>query len=664
MAKVRTIQTSYVSGELDPTAIGRIDTEIYTKSADKLRNVYIRPQGGAFRREGLEYVATTTTSQEARLVPFEFNDIQTYMLVFTPGEMKVYRTDSSTLQTTLSTSPITNITADILKEMRWVQSADTLILVHKDMQPIEITRTGHTTWTASNITFNQIPPYAYGSLTTATPTGSVQPDVTTGQVVLTGTGTAFTTDVAVGQFINMPKGGRIYITAINSNTELEGNIRIELANTSSVASGDWEYESGYEPVMSASRGWVRSIVFHKGRLVLGGLGSRPQTILMSKVGDYYNLDEGTALDDEAINITIDDERVNRITDLLSGRGLQIYTSSREFTIRSSINDALTPQNVASQLIPETNIGSGNPTPSTATRTPSPVSVDGASAFCDLQGTAIHQFIFNDAEQTFRAPRLSELSGHLINTPVAMDIRKSNDNHPTDYVYVVNNDGTVAVMNSLREQSLLAWSLFTTDGEFEDVAVSGNIAYFIVKRTINGATVRYLERLNGDHFMDASTRTDNGSPTTSWSGLAHLNGEEVRVRGDDFILDRETVSGGLLTSSESVTVLEAGLNFSAQVKSLPIEIVIQGQSFAGEFKKLVSANYRLHETRNVKVLTDRKTYVPAFRSFGADVLDDPVPNFTGWKKVWIGGVGRDVQVDITQDEPLEFNVLSCQYGVQV
>lgn len=664
MAKVRTIQASFVSGELDPTAIGRVDTDIYQKAADKLRNVYIRPQGGAFRREGLEYVATTTSNQAARLVPFEFNDVQTYMLVFTPGEFKVYRTDVNTLQATVSSSPVSSLTADIIKEMDWVQSADTLIVVHKDIQPIEITRTSHTSWTAASITISNIPPYAFGSLSTSTPTGSLTPDVTTGQVVVTGGSTTFTTDVAAGQFINMPKGGRIYITAVNSDTELEGNITVELAGTSAVSSGDWEYESGYEPVMSGSRGWARSVRFHKGRLVFGGLGSRPQTLLFSKVGEYYNFDLGTSLDDEGIDITIDDEKVNRINAIVSGRGLQIFTSGGEFTIRSSLNDALTPSNAPSLLAKETPNGSGNPDPSTAKQTPRPTSVDGATAFVNLQGTAIHQFIFNETEQSFNAPRLSELSGHLINDPVSMDIRRANSSQPSDYLYVVNNDGTCAVMNSLREQSLLAWSLFETEGSFEDVAVSGNKAYFIVQRTINSSTVRYVERLNADHFMDASVRTDNGSPTTSWSGLSHLNGETVKVRGDDFILDDEAVSAGAITSSDSATILEAGINFTARVKILPPEIVIQGQNFAGQFKRLVSINMNLYETRNLKVLTDRKTYKPAFRNFGAGILDQAAALFTGWKKVFIGGVGRNTQVEVTQEEPLEFNILSFHLEIQV
>lgn len=583
MANYRTLKASFVSGEVDPTVHGRVDTDIYSKGAKRLRNVYVRPSGGAFRREGLEYIDTTTSSAAGRLVPFEFNDTQTYVLVFTAGQFKVYKTDSNSVQATVSSAPISSLTADMIKEMNWTQSADKLFLVHKDIQPIEITRTSHTNWTAASITFSNIPTFDFGS--------------------------------------------------------------------------------GAEAVISATRGWPRSICFYKDRLVLGGTKSRPQTILMSKIGDYFNLDEGTALADEAINITISDDRVNVIHGVFPGRGLQIFTTGGEFTIRSDLNEALTPESVANQLFKETLHGSGNSNSSVVKRIPRPTSVDGATVFVESGGYVVRQFVFNDVEQSFSAPNISLLSSHLIDDPVAMDIRRAESTHPADYLYLVNSDGTCAVLNSLREQNLLAWSLFETEGDFEDVAVSGRKTYFIVKRTINGSTVRYIERLNASNTMDAS-KVQTAASTTSWSSLSHLNGETVKVRGDDYILEDAAVSAGALTSSEAVAELEAGLSFEAIVTPLPLEIIVEGQNFLGEWKAPVFANILLYQSRDIVVNHNSKRYVPAFREFGDSVLDEPVALYDGWKKVYLGGIKRDVEIEITQDEPLEFNVLAVHFAVRV
>ena len=586
MAKIRTIQNSYASGAIDDKILGRTDTDILSKGALELENVYVSPQGGALRREGLKYVDNTAGNAVARMVGFEFNVEQTYILVFTAGSFKVYKTDVvGSVQATVVSSPISGLTANIIKEMRWTQSADTLYLVHPDIQPIKITRTSDTAWTAANVSFSNIPDYNFGS--------------------------------------------------------------------------------GGEAVISSARGWPRSIAFWRGRLWLGGLKSRPQTILSSKVGLFEDLDEGTSLDDEGINITIDDDSVNAITDVFPGRGFQIFTTGGEFTLRSSLDDPITPSNAFTLLQKETLHGSGPGANATAgTSWCRPKSVDGATIFVEAEGGVVRQFVFNDLEQSFGATNISILSQNIVTDPVSMDIRRAVATHPNDYLYVVNSDGTVCVLNSLRDQSLLAWSKFTTQGSFEDVAVSGRKAFFIVKRVIDDATVRFIEVLDDDHYTDASIRTVSASETTSWSGLDHLDGEALKVRGDGYIFNPATPASGAITSSEPATILEAGLNFSAKVRHVPIDIVIQGQPFSGQYKSPVFANIRLYQSRNIVVTYEGKRQVPSFRNFGDSVLDEAVSNFSGWKKVYMGGVRRDVEVTITQDEPLEFNVLAVSFGVRV
>lgn len=663
MARFKTIQTSFVAGEFDPTLFGRADIDDYKNAADKLRNVYVRPQGGAFRREGLEYYAGVNGNNQARVVSFQFNEEQTYVLVFTAGRMDVYKTDSKTLQATVTTSPISGLTYTQISEMTYTQSADTLILFHKDVQPIRITRTSDTAWTAVNESFENIPAFAFSGVTLTNPSWNIQPDVTTGRVIVSGTSTPnFTAGVYEGQFINMPKGGRIYVTQVNSTTEIEGIITVELESTDVISSGDWELESGYEDVMSSSRGWPRCGTFHKSRLMLGGLKSRPQTLLGSRIGDFFNFEVGEGLDDEAIDVTIDDDEVNIIRHLFSGRGLNIFTSGGEFSLRSSIDEALTPSTAATQIQKETRHGCS---------WTAPVSIDGSVVFIEgeeptdaTKGRIVRQFLYNDAEQSFNANNISILSQHLITNPVQMAIRRSTATHPSNYLYMVNDDGTCAVLNSLREQNLLAITLFETQGDFESVCVSGNKTFFVVKRSIDGSDVRYLEVLNSDNTMDASLVQTSGSETTSWSGLSHLDGEECRVRGDDFILGNETPSSGSITSDESVSELEVGLMFAARVKSVPLDIIIQGQSDLGEFKSCVFANVRCYQSRNFKMTHDGRNFVPNFRQFGDSVLDQPVANFTGWKKLYIGGIRRDVQIEITQDDPLELNILAINFEVRI
>lgn len=571
MAKYRTIQTNFVGGEMDPTGLGRVDSERYVKALEYARNVYIQPLGGAFRREGLKYIATTTSSQAARLVPFSFNVEQDYLLVFTPGEFKVYRDD--VLQATVTSSPISALTATQVAEMRWTQSADTLILVHKDVRPIEITRTGHTTWTAAEITFSNIPTYDFGS--------------------------------------------------------------------------------GAEAVISATRGWPKSITFHGSRLWLGGLGSRPQTLLSSRVGDFFNLNTTTTNDDDGLDITIDDDQVNGIQDMVSGRGLQIFTSSGEYEVRPSLGDPITPKLIATQLRRQTNHGSANV---------KPVTLEGTTLFMERGGLVLRGFLYNDFEQNYTSTAITTYNASLIVTPVAMTHRASTEGFAGDYVYIANSDGTVAVLSYMRDQSLAAFSLFETQGEIEDIVTLDRDVYTITKRSINSADVRFIEKLDSSLKLDAAETATNGSPTTSWTGFGHLNGEQCSIFGDDFILTDVTPSSGAFTSSESVSDVEVGLPFLCRLKTVPIEIPIQGQPISGEKKRLVWVNVRLYNSRNVIVKANNNTFRPSFVNFGDNVLDQPVSLFTGWKKSYLRGFAQDAQVEITQDAPLEFNVLSLVMAV--
>jgi hypothetical protein len=649
-------QPAFVGGEISRTIFGRVDKDLYFRGADKLRNVYVSPQGYVFRREGLEYVDTTPSSVAVRLVPFSFNTEQSYLLEFSAGQFRVFKDDA--VVATVTSSPVSALTAAQVQEMKWTQSADTLILVHPDVQPIEITRTSDTVWTTASISFTNIPPFAFGAITVTEPAADITPSAKTGKdVTVTASASVFTSG-HVGQYINIKEGGLIFITAYTSGTVVTGDVQSDLADTSAVTSGNWELETGYEDVWSSGKGWPVSVTFFQGGLWFGGSKSRPQTIWRSNIADFYNFDVGSGLADEAIDVTIDDDQVNAIQNIFAGRNLQVYTTGGEFYIPTDPGTPVTPENA--RLIKATQHGSVNARP---------ISVDGVTLFVEGDdaggGYVVRQFVFNEVEQSYNANDISLQSSHLIRAPKRVAVRGSTESSPTNYVYMVNeDDGTVAVLNMMRSQKLLAWTMFETNagGEFEDVVVLDREVYFVVKRTINSATVRYIEKLNATHFTDAS-KTATGSAQTAWSGFAHLNGETVKVRGDDFMLEDAAVSGGSFTSSEAVDDVEAGINFAAKVTLLPVEAPEQSRIKTGDYRRLVFVNIHLYQSRNVVVQQGSKTFKPPFRNFGDGVLDDPITLFDGWKKVYLNGVDRNAQLTITQEEPLEFQLLAVDVGLR-
>ena len=159
MPRIKNIQAAFSGGAVAANFEGRIDLDAYYKSARDIENCYIDNIGAAFRREGQAYIDNTTTNQKPRFIEFEFNTEQEYLLVFTPGEFKVYTNDIVTA--TVTSAPIDALTADIIEEMDFVQSADTLIIVHPDIPPFTITRSSDTVFTAANITLVDVPQFNF-----------------------------------------------------------------------------------------------------------------------------------------------------------------------------------------------------------------------------------------------------------------------------------------------------------------------------------------------------------------------------------------------------------------------------------------------------------------------------------------------------------------------
>jgi hypothetical protein len=673
---IKVQQVTFGGGELSPDVYARVDTEAYFRACRRARNVYITPQGPAVRREGLKYIATAAGA--GRLVPFEFNTVQKYMLLFTNARMEVYK--NGVYQTAVTSSPITNITTARLTQFNFTQSADKLFIVHPDFQPIEITRTSDTAWTAANVSFVNISKRNFPD-TAGSPTNEVQRLTfsysnanDTFQLELEGE----LTDAIVVDNHEPTTASRIQTAlralSIVSNdttcTHISGGI-FEVTFTGQDGGRNWSamivknivssanmglsvttVTQGGKPtedVWSASRGWPVSVTFHQGRLWFGGSKSLPQTVWASTTGSFFDFNTGAGLDNQAIEYDIDDNQVNAIQNIVSGRDLQIFTSGGEFYARgASTQIGFTPDNF--EISRQTNHGSSKVRP---------ISVDGSTIFCEESGNTIRRFLYNELETSYSAESVTDLASHLISTPVAMAVRRSGGGFASDYVYIVNTTGTCAVMGTRRSQNFLAFSLFNTDGNFEDAAALGSEVYFLVNR---GGT-RYLEVLNSAHYMDSSVRATNGSPTTSWGGLGHLNGVSCAVRGDKYMLNDATPSSGSITSSEAVSDIEVGRPFYAELSPLYPDVNINGRLMTGELRGIAWVNILGEGLRDYTISNGTSTYKVEVDNTSEDVFGVPPQTQDGWYKSYMGGYGREPYVTITQTEPLEFKIKAITIGMR-
>ena len=652
MSRAVTIQSNFTTGELDPLLNSRIDINQYYKALDKARNVLIQPQGGAIRRPGLEYVDTIPSAANpqdgVRLVPFEFSTTQSYMMLFVNNRMYVYKdkelvtningSGNDYLTTTISSSYLTN--------MDYAQSADTLIVVHEDMQPVEITRgASDSTWTITNITFEYIPQYAF-TITTRSPSHTLTPSEVDGNITLTGGGGAFlTTDV--GQYVEANDGlGRARITRYVSSSEVEAIVEIPFFNTDAIASGSWYIELGYEDAWSSSKGWPRTVTFHQGRLYFGGSKSRPNTLFASRVARFYDFNPGETLDDDAIEATLATDSVNAITGMFAGRDLQIFTKGGEFFVSQAALDPITPNNIVI---------------STATRRGSkegikPVGAESGTLFIQRAGKALREFLFSDVELSYISNNISLLSSHLLRSPSDMALRKATSTDDGDLLLIVNaSDGSLATYSILRGQNVIAPSLSTINGDFVKVAVDVDQIYFVVKRTINGSTVYYVEAFNDDNTTDSNVLLTGASlpGTTTVTGLNHLEGETVKVIADDLMQTNKTVSSGQITlDSVPTSYVEIGLDFSPEIKTLPVELKLSSGNVIAQKKRIVEATANMYLTQNLTLN-------------GNDFSFTAGDFYTGLKRRKpILGYDRQGQMTFSQSQPLFFTLLGVEFKVSV
>ena len=725
--------TNFSTGELDPLLRARVDLQQYGNALAKATNVLIQPQGGLRRRPGTKHIlelpnsSTASAGNGVRLVPFQFSVDDSYMLCFTHNRMYVIK--NGVVQANINGSGnsylTTTIGSSIVDDMCWTQSADTLIVVHPDLQPVQIQRTSDTAWTATTVTFDSIPKYAFniqfdtnigstltpsavsgnitltasatnhdtgaaqaGSSTTITlkSTASATNNIYNGMYVTitggTGVGqvriiqsyvgstkvatvdipfttapnstsnysiTTWTTE-SVNQYVNASPQGRARITRYISSTVVEAVTEYPFFNTTVIDAGRWELEHNYEDVWSSARGWPRSVTFHEGRLYFGGSKSRPSTVWGSKIGLFFDFVPFESLDDDAVEATLDTNELNVITDIISSRDFQVFTTGGEFFVPQQGTEPITPLTFTFKNVSRNGIKPG-------TRVQS---VESGSVYIQRQGKSLNEFLFSDTQLTYITQRISLLSGHLLKGPQRIALRRASSTEEADLLLMTNsNDGSMAVFSIMRSQQITSPSEYTTDGEFIDVGVDVTQIYCVAKRVFNGTTRYFVERFQDDLYTDCAF---TGAAAASASGLPHI-GKALDVITDGVPQSDETVSGGgSVTFDRASTVsYEVGLPITVYVKTMPVEIKLQTGSRVSFKKRIVEIAAVLEETQNI-VINNQPV---AFRLLDNPLLDDPEPTFTGIKRVnGVLGYSREQSIEVSQNLPLKMNLLGLDYRVAV
>lgn len=680
MSVVQRYQSSFAIGEIDPLLRGRIDINQYYAGVQQAQNVIFEPQGGFSRRPGLKFINDSTGNNAANgsmLIPFEFNTEQTFMIhaiaqnTTSTIRFEIYNNQSlvgningsGNAYLDYSVGTLTGVSNFDIAKLNFAQSADTLILVHPHFAPFQLKRGAtNSTWTATALNLT-VPKHQF-TQTTANGTVAITPDGTDDAVTVTAASSLFASS-DVDQFIEADNGfGRARIVKFVSATEVDVIAEVPFFDDEQIAANDWFFDRGFEDAWSTSKGWPATVTFHEGRLWFGGSYSLPTTLFASKVGQFFNFRQAEGLDDDAIKVSLQTDKLNTITGIQSGRDLQVFTTGGEFFLPQSDLDPITPLNTVIR----------SATKRGAKENIKPIQQETGTLFIQRQGKTLREMSFSDVELSYVSQNISLLSSHLLVDPKRMALRNATDTTEGDLLLIVNGDssagyraastgftGGIAAFMLNKQQNVVAPSFLKTDGEFVDVAVDLDTIYVVVKRTIGGSAKYYVEVFDDDMTTDSGVQSNAAFGMTTYAGHSHLEGKTVAVIRDDIVDPSVTVAGGIVSvASTASSYVEAGLDYDVIVETMPIELQLPTGNVVSKQKRVVEANPVLYRSQNIAINgnTVNLQSLPASGAGG-------VPTFTGVKKVQgFTGYSLEATIRITMTQPVFLTVLSLDYAVSV
>lgn len=475
------------------------------------------------------------------------------------------------------------------------------------------------------------------------------------QVTLTAGANAFRTS-DLNKYVKV-FGGVVRLTSFTSATVVKGTILQGLSQAASpiVAAtiGSWTLESDS---WSPTRGYPQAIEFHEGRLLFGGSLAQPTTFWGSVSDDYENFAVG-ALADDAIEYTIASRRINPILWLFSHKSLFLGTAENELITQSPQGLPLG-GDVTPQVFPESEIGSKR-------MLPCPVSK--GFLLVDASGRKVYDFLFDVVQDGLVPTELTLLSDHVTEEGGIYQDRITYQKTPNTIAYMVRADGQLLALTYYRvPENIAAWSRIVTDGEFESVAAIPHPdgdrvqVWVIVKRTIGGATKRYVEYFedqasefstrNWEQLLSDSAVVYSGAATTSIIDLTHLEGEEVDVVADGSYKGRKTVASGRIILADAATKVEVGLPYTSTLKTM--RPAIPNAMVEGYKRKWNAIFLRLQDSIGATVNGEEVLF-----NTGGQAMDTAPALFTGDKQVKALGWGMDGYIEVVQAQPYPLTILS-------
>lgn len=765
MSTLKEARFSFTSGELAPALHSRPDLQIYTGGIKRGKNVICTPTGGMVRTPGSVHITSTKDgTRKARLVPFEFNSTDTYVLEFGHQYVRFIRNGAQVL-TPLSAiaETATTYTEDELFELQFQQSADVLTIVHPNHPVRELTRNDHHDWTLAAVTYGYGGPAPPSSLS-VTPHFSwvaggttrkykvVSVDIdgiegepssaistwadiewnddewielswspvsgaetynvylndysfyglvaqidSTGSLgaskAISGITQANPAVVTTSLSHGYSTGNVVHIRDVAGMTEVNNRsytITVLSATTFELGGEDSTGYTAYTSGGYAQRhgtlelkdqglrpdltltpqteftpfdgpgDYPAAVTAHNQRLFFANSDNQPYTIWATRPGEWHNLNiNRPSQADSSITWSLASNKLDEIKYVVSWReNLLIFTAGAVWTAQGSqgplsatdfdLNTALT-------------IGCGDVPPLT---------IANQCLFAERHSSTIYDMVYSFESDGLAAKDRTIHASHLFKSAAIVDW--AYQRKPHGIVWAVTDTGELYTFTYSPEHEVFAWTRTDVDGFVESVSCisegTDDAVYISVKRTIDGSTVRYIDRVHSATFKETaiedmiymhSALSYSGAPATNISGLDHLEGETVAVMADGIYVGAKTVSSGAITLDTAASTVHVGLGVSCEVDLLPF--IGGGERPAiGSYKRPVAAAFYVEDTWAFELIPQNDD-----TAFAAPVAVTDSGLYSGEVKLDMAGLwDSSAGITIRSQDPVPLNILSliAEYDV--
>lgn len=456
-----------------------------------------------------------------------------------------------------------------LRRLKFVQSNDVMTITHPTYEPRELSRTGHAAWAYSIISFGT-------TMTAPTGVSSVKSGFTAATETYSYKVTAVSEDDGTESLASSattesvdtvwPSGAKITISWSTVSGAGSYNIYKQsrgagphawIGTTDTLDFVDdniapdytiTPYTADNDPFPGVDD-YPSCPAYHQQRLVFGNTNNNINKTWMSQSGAFSNFNKSSPLkDDDGIEFSMVSKGQNDVRHIISLDDMIIFTNSGEWRCLGNADGVITPTQVNPRTQGE--IGCSHVRPLIINKT---------ALFVQELGSQVYDFNYSfDSGQNggYKGNEISILSNHLFDgyEIVEWDFSKV----PNSIAWTIRDDGKLLGLTYNREHEVWGWHQHSTpNGTFESVASIPegkiNATYFVVVRTINGQTKRYIERLNTQpkkitdsrdaFYLDSGLSFDFGE--TAVTGITQANPAEV------------TAAGHNLADGDAVTLRDIG-----------------------------------------------------------------------------------------------------------